>query len=277
MNWAQIGPEKAEKAVFSSGESTYVFDASLVELLERGLAQKVVDASSALEAGAEARAPIADEEYAVPLRPAKILCIGLNYTDHAAEVGKELPKYPAVFAKFPNTLIGPRDDIELPAPELSTRSDWEVELAIVMGERVRSVSEEDAAAAIFGYTVANDVSIRDWQGRTEEWFQGKNWDRTNPLGPVVPAAELDIDAGLTLRCTVDGEVRQNGSTADMVFKPAQIVTYLSQFMTLEPGDLILTGTPLGVGISWHPRRWLAPGQVVETEIEGIGKLVNSCI
>ncbi|QRZ62438.1 fumarylacetoacetate hydrolase family protein [Rothia sp. ZJ932] len=278
MNWAQMTDEGSERAVFSTEGSSFVFEDSLKDLLLAGVAQGIVDAATACAAGGQQRKPLESSELTLPVRPGKTLCIGLNFSDHAQEVGQELPTHPTIFTKFDNALIGVNDDIELPAADLSTRSDWEVELAVVVGRRVRRVNEAQAREAIFGYTVANDISVRDWQGRTSEWFQGKNWDRSTPLGPViVPAQQLDVEGGLAMRCTVDGVARQDGSTRSMVFSPAQVLAYISQFMTLEPGDIILTGTPAGVGVSLRPRAWLAPGQVVETEIEGIGKLVNRCI
>lgn len=216
------------------------------------------------------------DEFIAPLNKVqRVLCVGLNFTDHAAEVGAELPTYPTIFTKFGNALIGPGEAIELPAE--STKIDWEVELCAVVGRRGRHIAEDRVDDYLLGYTVLNDVSVRDWQGRTSEWFQGKNWDRMTPFGPVIVSPdELDIAGGLAMTCTVDGEVRQQGTTANMVFTPAQVVSYISTFMTLEPGDLIALGTPAGVGLSLRPRKWLGPGQTVVTSIEGIGTLTNRC-
>ncbi|RUQ22679.1 fumarylacetoacetate hydrolase family protein [Kocuria sp. HSID16901] len=212
----------------------------------------------------------------LPLEPGKILCVGLNYHDHAEEVGAELPTYPTIFTKYANSLVGPDDPIAMP-PE-STKIDYEAELCVVMGRRVRRANEEEALAAIAGYTLFNDISVRDWQGRTSEWFQGKNWDYSTPLGPhIVARNEVDPVAGLQIECLVDGEVMQSGTTANMIFTPAQIVSYLSTFMTLEPGDVIACGTPAGVGMSKKPRRfWLKAGHDVTVRIEGIGELTNTC-
>lgn len=212
----------------------------------------------------------------IPVKPGKILCIGLNYHDHAAEVGAEIPEYPTIFTKFRNSLIGPEDPIAM--PEASTKIDYEAELAVVIGKNVRKADEAGALDAIAGYTIMNDVSVRDWQGRTSEWFQGKNWDNTTPIGPwVVSRTDVDPVAGLRIECLVDGEVVQSGSTADMIFSPAYLVSYISQFMTLEPGDIIACGTPAGVGMSKKPRRWLEPGQKLTTRIEGIGEMTNACV
>lgn len=217
MNWAQIIEDGLERAVLTVEGRSFVFSSSLRELLMQDVAQRVNDARSALALGGVERDALAEGELTLPVCPQKVLCVGLNYRDHAAEVGMDLPDYPAIFTKFANALVGPNDDIELPAPDQSVKNDWEVELALVVGKRVRRVSEAEAVEAIFGYTVANDVSVRDWQGRTSEWFQGKNWDRSTPLGPViVPADRLDLEAGLTLSCRVDGVERQKGSTANLL-------------------------------------------------------------
>lgn len=211
----------------------------------------------------------------MPIKPGKILCIGLNYHDHAAEVGAQIPEHPTVFTKFRNALVGPADPIALP-PE-SQKVDYEAELAVVIGKNVRRADEAQALEAIAGYTILNDVSVRDWQGRTSEWFQGKNWDNCTPVGPyVVSRDEVDPVAGLRIECLIDGETVQSGTTADMIFTPAQLVSYISTFMSLEPGDVIACGTPAGVGMSKKPRRWLRPGEEVTTRIEGIGEITNIC-
>lgn len=204
--------------------------------------------------------------------PAKVICCGLNYGDHIAETGRERPQYPTLFAKFADTLIGPTDDIVVPGDALV---DWEAELAVVVGRPIRHASRAEAEAAILGYTVANDISMRDWQRRTLQWFQGKAWDATTPVGPVVATPdEVDPAAGLTITCRVNGEEVQRDSTETLVFDSADLLSYVSTFTTLRPGDLILTGTPGGVGMSRDPARYLADGDVLETEIEGIGLLRN---
>lgn len=223
--------------------------------------------------------PIAvDEADVAPLvpRPAKIICLGLNYETHIAEMGRQRPEHPTCFAKFAVALIGARDDIVLPAA--SSRPDYEAELAVVIGRAARHVDVAAAAAAIAGYTVANDVSMRDYQFRTSQWLQGKTFEATTPLGPMlVTGDEVDEARDLAISCTVDGEPRQSARTSELVFPPAEIVAYLSRIMTLEPGDVILTGTPGGVGAASDPPRFLAPGQVVRTRVEGIGELINACV
>ena len=208
------------------------------------------------------------------LRPGQVIGVGLNYYDHAAEVGKAAPEVPTLFSKVTTALVGPGQDIELPS--LSEQIDWEVELVIVIGQRVKNADEAAAREAIAGYTAMNDVSVRDWQRRTSEWFQGKNFDGSTPLGPVVTTAdEIDPMAGLRIETLVNGAVEQSGTTADLIFSPVQLVVYLSQFLTLEPGDLIATGTPGGVGFVRTPPRFLADGDELRTRIEGIGELVNT--
>ncbi|MFC8503358.1 fumarylacetoacetate hydrolase family protein [Pedococcus sp. NPDC057267] len=206
-------------------------------------------------------------------RPGKVVCCGLNYGEHIRETGRDLPTHPTLFAKYADSLIGPTDDIRLPA---GADVDWEAELAVVVGDTIRGADRATAAAAIAGYTVANDVSVRDWQYRTLQWFQGKAWDRSTPTGPVVVTPdEVDPAAGLTITCRVDGEEVQRDSTKTLVFDGADLLSYISTFTVLRPGDLVLTGTPGGVGTARDPQRFLADGQVLETEIEGIGLLRNT--
>lgn len=221
-------------------------------------------------------APAAEQLAPPVLSPRKFICAGLNYVDHAKEVGKEAPAVPTLFSKVSTTLVGARDELEL--SDLSTRIDWEAELAIIIGSEIRNATPETAAAAILGYSVVNDISMRDWQNRTSEWFQGKNFDNTCPFGPVITTAdELDVAAGLAVTCSVNGVVMQSGTTADMIFSPVDLIVYITQFLTLEPGDVIATGTPAGVGFSRKPPIFLAAGDVVTTSIEGIGELENTCV
>ena len=207
--------------------------------------------------------------------PRKVLCVGLNYRSHILEVARELPNHPTLFAKFALTLLGPHDELMLPSAVV--HADWEAELALVIGRTVRKAGPDEALGAIAGYTVANDVSMRDWQGRTLQWLQGKAWEATTPVGPVlVTGDEIDHARSLELSCLVDGEVMQKANTSDLLFTPANVVSYVSQIVTLEPGDLISTGTPGGVGAARIPQRFLAPGNLLVTTIEGIGELRNRC-
>jgi acylpyruvate hydrolase len=205
--------------------------------------------------------------------PEHIFCIGLNYKGHIQETGKPTPEYPTVFAKFASSLTGPDSDVELPTH--SREVDWEVELGIVIGKSARNVSPEQAAWHIAGYTVINDVSMRDWQSRTNQWFQGKNFEASTPVGAhLVTPDEIDDARDLRISCSIDGQIMQDGRTSDLLFGPTELVSYISQFTTLRPGDLIATGTPSGVGMAKTPKRFLQPGEVLVSEIEGIGRLTN---
>lgn len=209
-------------------------------------------------------------------RPGKVLCVGLNYASHIREMGREPPEYPTLFAKFAEALIGPKDPIVLPS--VSDQVDWEAELAIVIGRPARHVPPSDASEHIFGFTILNDVSIRDWQGRTPQWLQGKTFEATTPVGPaLVTPDEIDGASDLLIRCEVDGQTVQEARTSDLWFSPSEIVAYTSEILTLHPGDLIATGTPAGVGAGRDPQVFLRPGQIVRTTIEGLGELVNVCV
>ncbi len=217
--------------------------------------------------------PFGSERVGAPIaRPHQILCIGLNYSDHAAETGQAVPTEPILFTKSPNTLVGPNDDVRLPRGY--SKADWEVELGIVIGTRTSYLdSPAEAAAAIAGYTVVNDVSERAFQmERGGQWTKGKSAETFNPCGPwlVTPDEVADVNA-LGLWLDLNGIRRQTGSTATMVFDPFTIVHHLSQFMVLEPGDLINTGTPPGVGMGFTPQLWLQPGDVMELGVDGLGR------
>lgn len=209
--------------------------------------------------------------WAAPIcRPSKIVCIGLNYRDHARETGAQLPSEPIVFFKATSALVGPNDDLILPRG--STKTDWEVELAIIVGRCARYVEEADALAHVAGYALHNDYSERAFQlERGGQWVKGKSADSFAPLGPFVATPdELDGVDALPLRLSVNGEKMQDGNTRDLIFGVSKIVSYLSQFMTLLPGDVISTGTPAGVGMGMKPPRFLRPGDLCELSIEGLG-------
>ncbi|MFY1650605.1 fumarylacetoacetate hydrolase family protein [Solwaraspora sp. WMMB762] len=208
-------------------------------------------------------------------RPEKIICVGLNYRRHILEMGRQLPEHPTIFAKYPPALIGATDPVVLPAA--STAMDWEAELAVVVGTTVRHADPEQAAAAIAGYTVLNDVTARDWQYRTPQWLAGKTFEATTPLGPcLVTPDELDLDTGLSVECLVNGEVVQSSDSTELVFDPPALVAYLSTICTLRPGDVIATGTPGGVGHARRPPWYLADGDVLVTRIGGVGECRNTC-
>jgi len=212
----------------------------------------------------------------VVTNPSKVICVGLNYRTHIEETGRELPKYPTLFAKFADTLMGPNDDLAIPA--VSDRVDWEAELGVIIGRPVYRADTAEAAGAIAGYTVCNDVSMRDFQRRTLQWLAGKMFQNSTPAGPyLVTPDEVDDARDLEIGCEVDGEVMQLARTSDLLFKPADIVAYVSQAITLRPGDLLLTGTTGGVGDARKPPVYLRPGQLVRTWIEGVGECVNHCV
>ncbi|MEU5093634.1 fumarylacetoacetate hydrolase family protein [Streptomyces sp. NPDC020996] len=211
-------------------------------------------------------------------RPSKIVCVGLNYRNHIQEMGRDLPEHPTLFAKFADSLIGAGDDIV--RPEETGQFDWEVELAVVVGAPVRRARGEEAERAIAGFTVLNDITCRDWQFRTREWLQGKVWDSTTPVGPyLVTPDELPggVRPSLDVRLLVDGEVMQSDTTGDLLFDPVDLVEYVSTIVRLNPGDIIATGTPGGVGHARRPERYLLGGETVVAEIDGIGRLENRVV
>ncbi|HEY1318311.1 MAG TPA: fumarylacetoacetate hydrolase family protein [Gaiella sp.] len=211
---------------------------------------------------------------AIP-RPGKIVCVGLNYRDHAEEQGAELPEAPLLFAKFTTSLIGPGDAIVIP-PSV-TKCDYEAELGVVLGATVKQVSKENALEAVAGYVVANDVSARDLQFGDGQWTRGKSPDTFCPVGPLVPVADVPDPHALSIRALLNGEVVQDSTTANLVFGVDEVISYASQTATLEAGDLILTGTPAGVGIFRKPPRLLEPGDEITIEIDGVGTLTNPVV
>ena len=276
MYLMRIGPAGSERPVVRVDDTRYIdvtdvvgdFDEAFFGndgLIRLGEVVQERSAAGQLQefAGERVGAPIA--------RPHQILCIGLNYSDHAAETGAAVPDEPILFTKSPNTLVGPYDDVRIPRG--STKLDWEVELGVVIGERTSYLdSIEDAHAAIAGYLVANDVSERAFQiERGGQWTKGKSAETFNPAGPwLVTPDEIDDVLNLRMWLDVSGVRRQDGSTSTMIFDPYFIVHYLSQFLVLEPGDLINTGTPPGVGMGLQPQVWLKAGDVIELGIEGLG-------
>jgi 2-keto-4-pentenoate hydratase/2-oxohepta-3-ene-1,7-dioic acid hydratase in catechol pathway len=221
--------------------------------------------------------PIAGAKRLAPVVPGKVVAIGLNYLDHIRESGLEPPERPLVFAKFPSSVIGADEPIRLPL-DVTQRVDWEVELAVVIGQRARNVAIDDALGHVYGYTVANDVSARDLQFADGQWVRAKSLDSFCPIGPVlVTADEIPDPQALRLLCRVNGEVVQDATTDLMVFGVAELISFCSHSFTLEPGDVMLTGTPWGCGEFMDPRRSLAPGDVVECEIGGIGTLRNPVV
>ncbi|MEV8516920.1 fumarylacetoacetate hydrolase family protein [Dactylosporangium sp. NPDC051484] len=273
MRFARLGPAGSERPVVVANDGTYLDLSELTGDIDGAFlasdgpqrARAALDSLPRLEAPAGTRLgpPIA--------RPGKIVCIGLNYARHAAESGAEPPAEPVVFMKAPDTVVGPDDDVLI--PRASVKTDYEVELAVVIGTAARYLdSPNDAAAHIAGYAISNDVSEREFQlERGGQWDKGKNCETFNPLGPwLVTPDELDVPA-LRLRSWVNGELRQNELAADMIFNVPHLIWYLSQFMALHPGDVVNTGTPAGVAMGLPGQPYLRAGDVVELEIDGLGR------
>lgn len=271
MRFARLGPVGQEKPAVWDGESwrdvsgVVAADGSFADATTRGAA------ASALAAGG--LPPLPESRFGPPLTGiGKIVCIGLNYRDHAAETGATEPLEPVMFMKAPDTVVGAHDDVLV--PRKSTKTDWEVELGVVIGKTTRYMEDQRAAIeSVAGYVMSNDVSEREFQTeRGGQWDKGKNCETFNPMGPwFVTADEVGNPQALVLRLWVNGVLRQNGTTENMIFGVAHIVWYLSQFMTLYPGDVINTGTPAGVALGLPDQPYLRPGDVVELEIDGLGR------
>jgi len=283
MKLVRIGNVGAEKAGVLVADDTFVdlsnvvgdyneafFASGALETLETIVAERVA---------AGRTEPLGNRRFGAPFtRPHQILCIGLNYSDHAAETGQDVPAEPILFTKSPNTLIGPNDDVRIPRG--SQKTDWEVELGIVIGRYSSYLTDEtEAAASIAGYVLVNDVSERAWQiERQGQWSKGKSAPTFNPAGPyLVTPDEVGNVLDLAMTLDIDGQRRQNGSTSTMVFSPSFIVHYLSQFMALEPGDLINTGTPPGVGLGMTPPTYLVGGEVMTLSITRLGTQTQNVI
>jgi 2-keto-4-pentenoate hydratase/2-oxohepta-3-ene-1,7-dioic acid hydratase in catechol pathway len=208
--------------------------------------------------------------------PTKVICIGLNYRRHAEETNSPIPATPVIFSKFNNSIAAHGEDV--PLPPVDTEYDYEAELGVVIGKIARNVSEADALDYVFGYCTADDVSARELQRRTSQWVLGKTLDKFLPIGPyLVSADEVGDPQKLAIKCWVNGDLRQNSNTSDMIFNVAQVVSYLSKHFTLSPGDLISTGTPEGVAMGRADKPWLKPGDIVEVEVEKLGKLRNRMV
>ena len=283
MRLMRLGAPGQERAHLLVGEDLVVdvsaevgdfdgrfFGSDALTALRRDSAGLAARAGSLSSSGLRVGAPVA--------KPEKIICIGLNYADHAAETGQALPTEPIVFAKAPNTLVGPNDQVRIPRG--STKTDWEVELGVVIGRQCRYLSsEQEALEAVAGYLVCNDVSEREFQlERGGQWIKGKSCETFNPAGPwLVTADEVPDPLALGLWLDVNGERQQSGNTATMIFGVGAIIAYLSRFMVLEPGDIINTGTPPGVAMGQREPRYLRAGDVVELGIEGLGSQRQECV
>ena len=279
MRFLRVGPLGAERPVLLADDETTGYDLSRVTGdIDGPFLESLLDGAGA-ELAARARqgglplVQLAGQRVGAPVaRPGKVVCVGLNYRDHAAESGQELPAEPVLFMKAPDTVIGPDDEVLI--PRNSQKTDYEAELAVVIGRTARYLdSPADAAAVIAGYAVSNDVSEREFQlERGGTWDKGKSCETFNPIGPwLVSPDEVGDPQRLRLRTTVNGEVRQDGNTAEMVFAVDHVVWYISQFMVLQPGDVINTGTPAGVAMGLPGQPYLRPGDVMELEIDGLGR------
>ena len=230
-----------------------------------GQALTMPDTSRIALSGARLLAPIP--------RPPRIFCVGLNYRDHAVESKMEIPKVPTLFLKLPSAVIGPGETVRIPA--LTQQPDYEVELALIIGKAGRNIAAENWREHVFGYTILNDVSARDVQLATSQWTLGKSFDTFCPIGPaIVTADEIPDPHALDIRLSIGGEILQHSNTRELIFKAPELIAYLSAITPLEPGDIISTGTPAGVGLGRTPRRWLQPGETMVAEVEGLGRLIN---
>jgi 2-keto-4-pentenoate hydratase/2-oxohepta-3-ene-1,7-dioic acid hydratase in catechol pathway len=255
---------------------------SLIEAIEVGqpaidALQGVVEAVASSDASAEWMLDEMGLQYGPAVAdPGKIICVGLNYRRHAAETGMAVPETPVLFSKFLNTIASYGDSVSL--PPVATQYDYEVELGVVIGKPARNVSEEDALGYVLGYVTSNDISVRDLQTRTSQWLLGKTLDNFLPVGPyLVTADEVGDPQLLGIKTWVNGDIRQDSTTGDMIFTVAQIISYISRYFTLEPGDLIVTGTPEGVAMGREDKPWLKPGDEVVVEVERLGVLKNVMI
>lgn len=282
MRLLRLGPVGMERPALLTDSGQTLLIPEEVQKLAPQLAsiEFIAAVNQAIESGASARwEKVMGERVGSPIpRPGKIICIGLNYADHAAESGMPVPEEPIVFFKASNTLVGPNDYVHI--PRKSKKTDWEVELGIVVGAKCRYLnSPEDAWERISGFVISNDVSEREFQlERGGQWVKGKSCETFNPCGPwLVTPDELKDVQQLSMRLSVNGELVQSGSTSTMIFDVPYLLWYLSQFMVLDPGDLINTGTPPGVGMGMNPPQFLQVGDVMELEIEGLGGQRQSCI
>lgn len=270
MKYATIRTGSTTRAVVEQGDQ-------LVDLGYDDLGAYLAAGSPAVPAGA-ATYPVEGADFApVVVSPSKVVCVGHNYVNYIKEMGRDLPSYPTLFTKFAETLIGANDDIV--KPEETDSLDWEVELTIVIGKPVRRANDAEAEAAIAGFTVMNDISVRDWQFRTVEWTQGKIWDSSTPVGPylVTPDEVGGVRPSLEVTTVVDGEVMQRDDTGTLLFDPVALVKYVSTVIRLNPGDLIATGTPAGVGHARDPKVYLLGGETVVASVAGLGSCTNRIV
>ncbi|GCE13804.1 fumarylacetoacetate hydrolase family protein [Tengunoibacter tsumagoiensis] len=266
----------AASAVYLYGEQAPTVK-TLLEAGQAALEKVLAHAHQLFEASEQEFASVDEVELGAPIPdPDKIICVGLNYADHAEESQLAIPQVPVLFPKYRNSLTGPFSQIILPG--FSTEIDYEAELAVIIGQTCKDVSEAEALQYVAGYTIMNDVSARDWQMRTSQWMPGKAIDTFGPMGPgIVPASEIQNPQQLRVWTRINGETVQNGTTEQMIFSVARCIAFISTFMTLVPGDIISTGTPAGVGFARKPPIYLKAGDLVEVEIERVGTIRNPVV
>jgi len=278
MKLARIGAIGQEKPVIIEGDEAILVDSLISDWDRKSLTDGALAKIAKADLSKLPRVSTSGVRFGAPVsQPSKIICVGLNYLAHIKEAGFDAPAEPVVFMKSPDSLVGPNDDIVIPPNSAAT--DYEVELAIIIGKSALYLdSPADSAAHILGYTIAQDVSERHWQmERSGQWMKGKSFPTFNPLGPVIVTGDAINANNLRLWCSVDGQMKQDSNTDDLLFGIDHLVWYISQFMELFPGDVINTGTPFGVGMGFKPPVYLKPGQVVKTGIDGIGEITNNVI
>ena len=278
MKLARIGAIGQEKPVIIEGDEAILVDSLIPDWDRKSLTDGALAKIAKADLSKLPRVSTNGVRFGAPVsQPSKIICVGLNYLAHIKEAGFDAPAEPVVFMKSPDSLVGPNDDIVIPPNSAAT--DYEVELAIIIGKSALYLdSPADSAAHILGYTIAQDVSERHWQmERSGQWMKGKSFPTFNPLGPVIVTGDAINANNLRLWCSVDGQMKQDSNTDDLLFGIDHLVWYISQFMELFPGDVINTGTPFGVGMGFKPPVYLKPGQVVKTGIDGIGEITNNVI
>lgn len=277
MRIARVHTDGHPTFAVQAGDETWVplTDLGLNAATTADIISQSTDVARAVEGAGDG---VKDPTFLAPIvAPSKMLAIGLNYMDHIREQDGTAPENPIVFAKYPSSLNDPTGDIVVD-PDLTQRADYEAELAVIIGKRTRSVSIDSALSAVYGYAVANDVSARDWQKKDGQFSRSKSFDTFCPIGPWITTGDEVVHPNeLEIRSWVNGEARQDSTTKEMIFSVPYLIWYLARGMTLEPGDVILTGTPHGVGFAMDPPRYLAPGDYVECEVEGLGRLSNRVI
>ena len=278
MKIARIGAVGKERAAVISGETIIFVDSIISDWSRSELENGALSKVAATDLSVLASEPLGKSRIGAPIQnPTKVICVGLNYLGHIKEANAETPKEPIIFMKAPDSVVGPNDDIVIPPNSEAT--DYEVELAIVIGKKALYLQSPDQAPErILGYSISQDVSERHWQlERSGQWVKGKSFPTFNPIGPCVVTADEINGSNLRLWCSVDGEMRQDSNTNDLLFGINHIIWYISQFMELHPGDIINTGTPFGVGLGYKPPNYLRAGNVLRTGIEGIGEIESTLV